>query len=199
MGYVGKCQFDRTISEGKFTKVKIALDTETGGLVAIKILDKKNEVLKHKMVEQVTLNHTIWIIAAFFNDWDISHLVELWSLQILLALPLSVFTFWMAHELCNFVQRWINYVWWNYMLLMKKLHGQMQVKREISTTKLIMHPNVVQIYEVPFLIFYLILQSFWSEKIQVRNSQHNHLACLFSFHYEQAIADLWQINVFINL
>lgn len=58
MGYVGKYQFGQTISESKFTKVKIALDTETGGLVAIKILDK-NEVLKHKMVEQVTLNHTI--------------------------------------------------------------------------------------------------------------------------------------------
>jgi serine/threonine protein kinase len=40
----------------------------------------------------------------------------------------------------------------------------MQIKREISTMKLIKHPNVVRIYEVTFLV---ILQSSWSEENQV--------------------------------
>jgi len=52
------------------------------------------------------------------------------------------------------------------LLLMKKLHGRVQIKREISTMKLIKHPNVVRIYEVPFLIFYLTLQDIRKEPSQ---------------------------------
>eukprot|EP00253_Pinus_taeda_P000653 PITA_00653 len=49
---VGKYELGRTIGEGTFAKVKIARNTENGENVAIKILDKEN-VLKHKMVEQI--------------------------------------------------------------------------------------------------------------------------------------------------
>jgi serine/threonine protein kinase len=57
-------------------------------------------------------------------------------------------------------------------LLMKKLRGRMQIKREISTMKLIKHPNVVRIYEVPFVIFQLILQDkvVDQKRAKVRNS-----------------------------
>jgi serine/threonine protein kinase len=58
------------------------------------------------------------------------------------------------------------------ILLMKKLRGRMQIKREISTMKLIKHPNVVRIYEVPFVIFQLILQDkvVDQKRAKVRNS-----------------------------
>ncbi|KAI4963937.1 hypothetical protein ZWY2020_008651 [Hordeum vulgare] len=51
---VGKYELGRTIGEGTFAKVRFARNTETGDPVAIKILDKE-KLLKHKMVEQVTL------------------------------------------------------------------------------------------------------------------------------------------------
>lgn len=49
---VGKYEVGRTIGEGTFAKVKFARNSETGGSVALKILDKE-KVLKHKMAEQV--------------------------------------------------------------------------------------------------------------------------------------------------
>ncbi|MQM02565.1 hypothetical protein Taro_035338 [Colocasia esculenta] len=55
MGYavrVGKYQVGRTIGEGTFAKVKVAVDTETGQSVAIKILDKKM-VLENRLMQQV--------------------------------------------------------------------------------------------------------------------------------------------------
>jgi hypothetical protein len=58
----------------------------------------------------------------------------------------------MVYELGNLVQRCIIAPCGSNLLLMKNLHGRMQIKREISTMKLIKHPNVVRIYEVPFLI-----------------------------------------------
>nr|CBX25422.1 hypothetical_protein [Oryza glaberrima] len=58
---VGKYELGRTIGEGTFAKVKFARDTETGDPVAIKILDKE-KVLKHKMVEQVTVKHQLTTI-----------------------------------------------------------------------------------------------------------------------------------------
>ncbi|KAK1276016.1 CBL-interacting serine/threonine-protein kinase 21 [Acorus gramineus] len=76
MGYtgsVGKYQIGRTIGEGSFAKVKVAVNVETLQNVAVKIIDK------HKVLEQ------------------------------------------------------------------KLVH---QVKREISTMKLLNHPNIVRIYEV---------------------------------------------------
>ncbi|XP_020265841.1 CBL-interacting serine/threonine-protein kinase 21-like isoform X2 [Asparagus officinalis] len=70
---IGKYQLGRTIGEGTFAKVKLAVDSESGQFVAVKVIDKK-------------------------------------------------------------------------MILKKKL--MYQVKREISTMKLLHHPNIVKIYEV---------------------------------------------------
>ncbi|KAG0457081.1 hypothetical protein HPP92_022238 [Vanilla planifolia] len=49
---VGKYELGRTIGEGSFAKVKFARNVETGDAFAIKILEK-NQVLRHKMVEQL--------------------------------------------------------------------------------------------------------------------------------------------------
>lgn len=51
---VGKYELGKTLGEGTFAKVKIAKNLETGASVAIKILDK-DKILKHRMVQQVTL------------------------------------------------------------------------------------------------------------------------------------------------
>jgi serine/threonine protein kinase len=54
---VGKYELGRTIGEGTFAKVRFARDTQTGGPVAVKTMDK-GKVLKHKMVEQVSFKRT---------------------------------------------------------------------------------------------------------------------------------------------
>lgn len=54
---IGKYEMGKTLGEGSFAKVKVAKNVETGESVAIKILDR-NQVLRHKMVEQVYLNLT---------------------------------------------------------------------------------------------------------------------------------------------
>lgn len=51
---VGKYEMGRTLGEGSFAKVKFAKNVETGEFVAIKIVDR-DQVLRHKMVEQVYL------------------------------------------------------------------------------------------------------------------------------------------------
>lgn len=51
---VGKYEIGRTIGEGTFAKVKFAKNTETGEAVAVKVL-AKSTILKHKMVDQVTV------------------------------------------------------------------------------------------------------------------------------------------------
>lgn len=51
---VGKYEVGRTIGEGTFAKVKFAQNTETGESVAMKVLDRTT-IIKHKMVDQVTL------------------------------------------------------------------------------------------------------------------------------------------------
>lgn len=56
MGYatsIGKYQLGRTIGEGTFAKVKLAVNTETNKNVAVKIIDKKM-VLKNKLMYQVS-------------------------------------------------------------------------------------------------------------------------------------------------
>ena len=53
---VGKYELGRTLGEGSFGKVKFAKNVETGDFVAIKILDR-DQVLRHKMVEQVGLGN----------------------------------------------------------------------------------------------------------------------------------------------
>lgn len=52
---VGKYEIGKTLGEGTFAKVKFARNVETGVNVAIKVLDK-DQVLRHKMVEQVSLS-----------------------------------------------------------------------------------------------------------------------------------------------
>ncbi|WOL05731.1 CBL-interacting protein kinase 9 [Canna indica] len=49
---VGKYELGRTLGEGSFAKVKYARNVQTGDSVAIKILDKQ-QVLRHKMIEQI--------------------------------------------------------------------------------------------------------------------------------------------------
>jgi serine/threonine protein kinase len=51
---VGKYELGKTLGEGTFAKVKLAKNVETGESVAIKILDK-DKILKHKMVQQVSI------------------------------------------------------------------------------------------------------------------------------------------------
>ncbi|CAA6662300.1 unnamed protein product [Spirodela intermedia] len=55
MGYgvrVGRYQVGKTIGEGTFAKVKMAVDTENGKSVAIKVLDKKM-VVENRLMQQV--------------------------------------------------------------------------------------------------------------------------------------------------
>nr|QSH71625.1 CBL-interacting protein kinase [Hedychium coronarium] len=49
---VGKYDVGETIGQGTFAKVKVAVNTETRGTVAIKVL-AKNTILEHKMVHQI--------------------------------------------------------------------------------------------------------------------------------------------------
>nr|DAD45670.1 TPA_asm: hypothetical protein HUJ06_003900 [Nelumbo nucifera] len=49
---IGKYQLSRTIGEGTFAKVKLALNTSTDQYVAIKIIDKQM-VMENKLMEQV--------------------------------------------------------------------------------------------------------------------------------------------------
>ena len=57
---VGKYEVGRTIGEGTFAKVKFAQNTETGGSVAMKVLDRST-IIKHKMVEQVCIFSLIFV------------------------------------------------------------------------------------------------------------------------------------------
>ncbi|XP_058067904.1 CBL-interacting serine/threonine-protein kinase 21-like isoform X2 [Magnolia sinica] len=49
---IGKYQLGRTIGEGTFAKVKVAVNTETGHSVAVKIIDKQM-VMDNKLMDQV--------------------------------------------------------------------------------------------------------------------------------------------------
>lgn len=60
---VGKYELGRTLGEGSFAKVKFAKNVDTGEVFAIKII-KREEILRHKMVEQV--RRTIFIVYSFF-------------------------------------------------------------------------------------------------------------------------------------
>lgn len=52
MRRVGKYALGRTIGVGTFAKVKFAINTDTGGFFAIKVL-AKDTILRNKMVEQI--------------------------------------------------------------------------------------------------------------------------------------------------
>lgn len=49
---IGKYRVGRTIGEGAFAKVRLALDAETGGTVAVKVIDR-NTVLRNNLMYQV--------------------------------------------------------------------------------------------------------------------------------------------------
>ncbi|KAM0874270.1 hypothetical protein ACQ4PT_037566 [Festuca glaucescens] len=49
---IGKYRVGRTIGEGSFAKVKLAVDTETGGSVAVKVIDRST-VLRNNLMYQV--------------------------------------------------------------------------------------------------------------------------------------------------
>jgi len=51
---IGKYRLGRTIGEGTFSKVKIALNSNNGEKVAIKVIDKQM-VLKNNLKHQVNL------------------------------------------------------------------------------------------------------------------------------------------------
>jgi 5'-AMP-activated protein kinase catalytic alpha subunit len=49
---IGKYRVGRTIGEGSFAKVKLAVDTDTGGTVAVKVIDRST-VLRNNLMYQV--------------------------------------------------------------------------------------------------------------------------------------------------
>ncbi|XP_022720812.1 uncharacterized protein LOC111278452 [Durio zibethinus] len=120
----------RTLGEGIFAKVKFARNIETGENVAIKILDKE-KVLKHNIIAQVDSYSTCFIF-----DLDLilhSNLAD-YAIDILfnfhkLTFPLNL----ISVLLCTC-----------YIVLFL---CPVQIKREISTMKLIRHPNVIRMYE----------------------------------------------------
>ncbi|KAH9731301.1 CBL-interacting serine/threonine-protein kinase 9 [Citrus sinensis] len=68
---VGKYELGRTLGEGSFAKVKFAKNVETGDFVAIKIVDR-DQVLRHKMVEQVMASKTkIYIVLEFIDGGEL--------------------------------------------------------------------------------------------------------------------------------
>jgi len=158
---VGKYEVGRTIGEGTFAKVKFARNSETGEPVALKILDKE-KVLKHKMAEQV------WLVNSFYDKLFVSHcftcLKRNWSYMHYLCLFFNCFLvhFWKILALFSLLDP-IDFFYFIYMLPPEKVFQYCprilklplfwQIKREIETMKLIKHPNVVRLYEVPLLVF----------------------------------------------
>jgi hypothetical protein len=61
---VGRYQVGRTIGHGTFAKVKLAVDSDTGDSVAMKVLDKDVVIRRHGMLSQVRTT-TATLTAAF--------------------------------------------------------------------------------------------------------------------------------------
>ncbi|RCV05219.1 hypothetical protein SETIT_1G065400v2 [Setaria italica] len=53
-GSVGKYRFGRAVGEGTFAKVRLAADVETGGTVAVKVIDRET-VLRNNLMHQVKM------------------------------------------------------------------------------------------------------------------------------------------------
>ncbi|KAJ4957673.1 hypothetical protein NE237_024784 [Protea cynaroides] len=69
---IGKYKLGRTIGEGSFSKVKLALDTVTEQHVAVKIIDKQM-VMDNKLMEQVAATKTkIYIIMEYVSGGQLS-------------------------------------------------------------------------------------------------------------------------------
>jgi len=67
MRRVGKYAVGRTIGGGTFAKVKFAINTDTGGFVALKVL-AKDTILRNKMVEQV-YSATYYLVLTHFTSF----------------------------------------------------------------------------------------------------------------------------------
>lgn len=62
---IGKYQLSRTIGEGTFAKVKLAVNTENGQYVAIKIIDK-HMVMENNLIFQVSYRPYILFFLLIF-------------------------------------------------------------------------------------------------------------------------------------
>lgn len=66
---IGKYQFVRTLGEGTFAKVKLALDSSNNQYVAIKIIDKRMVMesnLKSQVRQFELLSHLFTVVALCF-------------------------------------------------------------------------------------------------------------------------------------
>lgn len=62
---IGKYRLGLTVGQGTFAKVKVAVNTETGQSVAIKIIDKQM-VMDNKLMEQVFFHVSLSIFLSHF-------------------------------------------------------------------------------------------------------------------------------------
>lgn len=57
---IGKYRVGRTIGEGAFAKVRLAVDAETGSCVAVKVIDRST-VLRNNLMYQVPVSGPVVI------------------------------------------------------------------------------------------------------------------------------------------
>lgn len=127
---VGKYEIGRTIGEGTFAKVKFAKNTETGEAVAIKVL-AKSTILKNKMVDQV------WLCIFYIFSTNL----KCPSLIYINIIALSCYS--LNADLYCFCSYFLLY-----LQIFSFLSADLQIKREISITKMMRHPNIVRLHEV---------------------------------------------------
>lgn len=79
---LGKYELGKTLGEGNFGKVKLARDTHSGKLFAVKILDK-SKIIDLNNIDQVWFNYFLnYCFSFFFNvvlewaftNWEFSNL-----------------------------------------------------------------------------------------------------------------------------
>jgi len=61
---LGKYELGRTLGEGNFGKVKLARDTNSGKLFAVKILEK-SKIIDLNNTDQVSFNHCCYLHLLF--------------------------------------------------------------------------------------------------------------------------------------
>ncbi|KAL5977154.1 CBL-interacting serine/threonine-protein kinase 23 [Asimina triloba] len=128
---VGRYELGQTLGEGTFAKVKFARNVETGENVAIKILDKE-KVLKHKMIGQECDRYVGPHLHVRIEDYLVSDGVD----------HLTVCYYGYTTPAASLFDVSMK-------ILTDKVNTKaIKIKREISTMKLIRHPNVVRMYEV---------------------------------------------------
>ncbi|KAI8570112.1 hypothetical protein RHMOL_Rhmol01G0008100 [Rhododendron molle] len=75
MGYtnsIGKYQLIRTIGEGMFAKVKLAVNTDNGQYVAIKIIDKQMVVKRNLMYQVIGTKTKIYMVMDYVSGGQLS-------------------------------------------------------------------------------------------------------------------------------